>query len=507
MRILWLLLVVAELQIAAAFTAGRRAWIGSGGTLNLHRLRAAASSEDNEQIEKFQIASSRGSGAVQKQKIQKQSSVWDSFKNAIYGTVDGVGSLSEKLAVGSGDSGVVEGGYSSIERTVLNQNSNLSPGQRLMNEYKARSQATPVETAPSQGQASAFDAFKETVYGGVDAASQVFSNEKDESQELLRSFKPLVQSTLSSSEVQGALPDLQSNNPITRRIAETKIKNWEEKERKRQRALEREEAARKFKASVYQFGDVVVASAETLAAVPEQVAKAADETQVIAKNVKKSVDEIPGKVEQVVTTVTSIPVQVKEKSDQVQDSVKTTVETTKQAIDEVKAIPTKIENSVKDTQQKVNAAVTAVDEAATSVKVLVGIEKPIPKPPKQPPPPPPTPSEVGMKIAGSVVTGVATGTAKLAWWAGKGVATSAWNGVQSAYENAAGKGKAPLEEPRKTTPAKPTSNTKEVDDEVQEALDLAQSALEFADQGSALKTDSKELDIKGSKDKENDQTQ
>ena len=244
--------------------------------------------------------------------------------------------------------------------------------------------------------------------------------------------------------------------------------------------MEREEAARKFKESVYQLGDVVVASAESLASVPNKVSQAADETQVLAKKVKKVADEIPSKVDKVVSTVTGIPDQVKSASNQVQSSVKTTVDGTKQVIDEVIEIPTKIENSVKDTQKKVQDTQEKVNEAVTSVKVLMGLEKPVPKPPKVPPPPEPTLNELGMKLAGSAVKGVVTGTAKVAWWAGKGVAVSAWNGAQSAVENARKKDEV-VKADETIVPTKPDST--EVDDEVQEALDLAQSALEFADQG------------------------
>jgi hypothetical protein len=468
-----LFLVAAALQSSevVAFSTSKLPQLDTTG----RRITTLQAAKGDEQIEKFQVASSRGSGAVKRMATGKTPNAWDSFKSAIYGTVDGVGSLSEKLASSSGDSGV-EGGYASIERSVLGQKSNLSPGQRLMKEYKARSTTTP---APTQSTSrSTFDAFKETLYGGVDVASQVFSNDKDGREDSLRSFKPLVQSTLSSSEVQSALPDLQSTNLIKRKIAEGKIKNWEEKERKRQRALERDEAARKFKESVYQIGDAVVASAETLASVPETVSKVAGETQLLAKKVKKAADEIPVKVDKVVSTVTSIPDKVKTKSTEVQKSVEATVENTKQVIEDVKAIPTKVDSSVKETQKKVKDTQESINDVVTSVKVLVGLEKPIPKPPKLPPPPPPTASELAKKLAGDAVKGVVTGTAKVAWWAGKSVAVSAWNGVQSAVENAKNKDAVkPI-----ATKSSLMAINEDVDDEVQEALDLAQSALEFADQ-------------------------
>lgn len=459
------------------------------GAAKLKGTRLRSASKD-EQIEKFQVPSSRGSRAVENQNTNSDKpSGWNGLKNVIYTAFDSLGSLSEELASGSGESGV-EGGYASIERTVLNQRSNISPGQRLMNEYKSRSEPTPLQAPTTQSKSSAFDAFKEIVYGGVDGASQIFSNYIIEDQGSFESFKPLVQSTLSSSEIQGALPDLLSKNLIARKLAASKISNWDQKERRRQRALGREEAATQVKESIYKFGDSVIASAETLTTVPEQVSKAADKTQVIAKKAKKTVSEIPERVDELVTSITSIPEQVKATTDQLQDSVKISVENTKQVIDEVKSMPSRIENTVKDTQEKATAVTAAVDEATTSVKVLVGFEKPVPKPPRQPPPPPPTAGDVGMKIAGSLVSGAVTGSAKLALWAGRRVAIGAWNGAQSVYNEAAEKGN-----PQSVSPARKT-NMKEVDAEVQEALDLAQSALQFADQGSPQKQGTKRKDNK-----------
>ena len=110
--------------------------------------------------------------------------------------------------------------------------------------------------------------------------------------------------------------------------------NWEEKEKKRQRDLEREEKARKFKESVYLIGDAVIASAEALSAVPSVLSSAVDETGKIAKRVKTEVTKVPGKVDDVVDTINAIPVQVKSKSNQVQKSVTESVEMTKKLIAE-----------------------------------------------------------------------------------------------------------------------------------------------------------------------------
>jgi len=138
--------------------------------------------------------------------------------------------------------------------------------------------------------------------------------------------------------------------------------------------------------------------------------------------------------------------------------------------------------------------------------VRLELEKPKPSPPKAPPPSPPTAGEVGLKIAGSVAKGVSTGTAKFVWWVGKGAAVTAWNGVQKAFtENVASENreKSPSRagtKPGKDVPnspgaganiisevkedeniATPMTSDEDVDKEVQEALLLAQSALDFAD--------------------------
>jgi len=422
-----------------------------------------------------------------------QPSGWDNLKSVVYGSADIVGSLTEKIKGGSQESDV-QGGYSSVERSIFDS---ASPGQRLMNEYRARSFSSSSSSAQSPSSfvkvktepaptRSAFDTFKGAVYGSVDAASQVLSGDSNDNKERLESFKPLVQPTLSSPEIQQNLQNLDSNNIIKRKIAEGKIKNWEEEEKKRQRTLEREEAARKFKESVYQVGDAVVATAEALSTIPSKLSKAAEGTARVATQIQNEVEKVPTKVDTVVSSVASIPVKV-------ESTVKTTVEATTKTAKDVASIPTKIKTSVKETQQKVNAAVETVDEVTTKLKVMAGLEKPVPKPPKTPPPPPPTAAEIARKIAGDVVKGAAVGTAKATWWVGKSAAVAAWNGVQAATGNVKNEVQLGPSTNRSTPMVTESSASKasdattpsptdsDVDKEVQEALRLAQSAIDFAD--------------------------
>jgi hypothetical protein len=429
---------------------------------------------DDGRIEKFQVSSSRGSKAklVKKSNI-KTTDGWSYLKQAIYGTVDGMEAIGAKLLEPKNDQVPVEDGYQEIEQTVLRERGTLSPGQRLMNQYRERSVKNTAPEIPPPPR-NAFDALKATVYDGIDVASSVFeSNDKPAEKELRRSFKPLVQSTLSSSpDVQQALPDLQSSNIIKRKIAESKIKNWEEKERKRQRQIQREEAARKLKESVYQVGDATVWAAKTLVKAPETVAKVATETTVI---VKGSIELAKGTVDQVVTKATAIPVQVTSTVDEVQKTVNESVEKTKQAVEEVKAIPTKIQKSIEDTRKTYTEMKNTVEAAKTNAKVRFGLEKAKPKPPKVPPPAPKSVKELGASLAKAAVTGVVTGTAKVAWWAGTETAKAGWNLAVSTYQDATQKGKGPK--------AKSTSSdlASVVDKEVEEALLLAQSAIDFAD--------------------------
>mgnify|MGYP000027919592 CR=1 FL=1 len=454
----------------------------------------------------FSVSSSRGSKTIRKWNISAgKQTVWDSFKASVYGVVDDAGSITDILAAKGQEPGV-EGGYSTIEKKILSTASSnraslsaSSPGQRLMDEYRARSSSSvPEQQQASGSQGSSFDAWKSTVYATVDAASRAFSTVSsfdDNQKNSFQSFKTVVQSTLSSSEIQEALPDLQSPNLIKRKLAESKIKNWEEKERKRERERRREEVARKFKESVYEVGDGAVWCAERLATLPAKVSYAAEGTGNLAKKVRESVDKVDG----VVATVASLP-------GQVQSSVRIGLQSTKTAIEEVKELPIKVEKTMKETQKMVENAVATVDDVATSVKVRLELEKPKPSPPKAPPPSPPTAGEVGLKIAGSVAKGVSTGTAKFVWWVGKGAAVTAWNGVQKAFtENVASENreKSPSRagtKPGKDVPnspgaganiisevkedeniATPMTSDEDVDKEVQEALLLAQSALDFAD--------------------------
>lgn len=465
---------------------------------------SAASKSDNETIEKYEVLSKSGRNAIPASSQKDSKSNWDSFKSSIYATVDGVGSVTKKLRQGDPGPGV-QGGYSNIEKSVLNSNENISPGQRLMSQYKqSRSFSSAAEDTAPETSENAFDAFKSVIYGTADAASQAFSSEGDSTEATLDSFKPLVQSKISSPEIQKALPDLQSNNPIKRRRAESKIKNWEQQEKKRQLALQREENARKFKESIYQVGDAVVWSVETLAKTPAKISGIAKETKVLAKKVKKSVNTVPNKVEAVVKTtedvassVATIPTKVKQSSNNVKSSVEESVEKTKKFIDDVQKIPSNVEKSVKETKEKVDGAVAFVDETTTRVKVLAGLEKPKPKPPKVPPPPPPTAADIGWKVAGTV----ASGSAKLAWWAGKGVAVTAWNGVSSALKKSGQeKSRSPTLDKLQSqslSSTKDQSKEKKVDKDVEEALKLAQSALNYADKETKSEQDS-------GKDRDND---
>ncbi|CAB9505842.1 expressed unknown protein [Seminavis robusta] len=460
--------------IVAAFTALDPLFLSRQQRVSVSQLRSSSAKSDKDQIEKFQVSSSRGSNAIKKGSYQEEGlNGWASLKKAVYGTVDGVGAIGAALKSKSSELPVEEG-YRQTETTILKEsNSVLSPGQRLMNQYRERSTVAPPAPAQDQSKSTAFDAFKETVYGTIDVASSVFDDQPKDT-ETRRSFKPLVQSTLSSPEIQKALPDLQSNNFIARKIAEKKIQDWEKKERKRQLALEREEAARKIKESVYQVGDATVWAAKTLATAPEAVSKVASETTVF---VKGTVKQVQTNVDQAVSTATAIPSQVTATADDVQNAVKESVEKTKQTVEEVKAIPGKTKKLIDDTTETVTNVKSAVEEAVVDTKVFLGLEKAKPKPPKRPPPPPQTASEIGLEIAGKVLTGAATGTAKLAWWAGASTAKAAWNATVSAIQERTAKDEAG------STSVAVTSNTTSpaIDKEVEEALLLAQSAIDFAD--------------------------
>ena len=351
---------------------------------------------------------------------KKSNNPWKLVKRAAYSTADAVTSLPSKLARNKNAPMRTVDGYSAtIEKPVLKTTSSASPGERLMKEYQVRALETDKEPAKNL-----FDEIKNGLYSTVDGVSNMVKKDTTSTSTLKQeTFKPVVQPTLAaSSQVKDALPDLKSKSPGKRWLAEFKIRNWEEQHRRKQRQLEREEAAQNFKEAAYQMGDALVFLLESLAQLPDKINEAAIVTKAATMATMQWFQSLPGMVDTTVQTIAAIPTRVNEQVTQVQTTVESSIETTKKAVEEVQAMPTKIQKSVETTKKN-------VDDTITNVKVLVGVEKKVPAPPKTPPPKPLSNEE----LAGKVAWGLVTFTAKTAWWVTVGVAKLSFAGAKLAY--------------------------------------------------------------------------
>ena len=337
---------------------------------------------------------------------------WKAFKRTLYGTVDAVRSVRRRTGKDTSPARPVDGYSSTIEKTVLKSPSSSS-GERLMKEYQERVLETTTEKSTDL-----FDTVKGSIYITLDGISSIFKPEETKPASPLKSetFKPVVKPTLASSpQVKDALPDLKSNSPGKRWLAELKIRNWEEEQRRRKRELERQQASEKFKEAVYSFGDAALLFVKLLADLPARLSETAEATM-------EWFSTVPVALENTVTTITSIPDKVNTNVEQVQAKVETSIETTKKVVEDVQTLPTKIQETVKDTKRN-------VDETITNVKILVGAEEKKPVPPQVPPPKPRTAEELAWDLAG----GAATVTGKAAWFVSVGAAKLSFAGAKFAF--------------------------------------------------------------------------
>lgn len=343
---------------------------------------------------------------------------WTSLKKVVYGTVDGVAGLPSKIRPTMQESNIYEG-YNEVQRRVYE--SSESPGKRLMKEYANRKFVEPTPRAKSP-----FDSIKGAVYGTVDVASQIAStvSKAEEEPVIERDFKPVVRANLVADEqIKKSLPDLKSENPVRRAMAEQKIRKFETGDGLPESVLAVPRFFRFLKLLFFQAGDLAQKTAEELSKMPDQVSEFVDNTQ-------RFLASIPVAIQKTIDDVKAVPDQVQQKQREVQQTIDQGVATTKKVVEDVKAIPSNLQKTVQQTQDSVKATVEAVDETVTRGKVLLGLEKAKPRPPKSKPPTPLTAKQIGWKVA----SGVASGAGKVAWWAGKGLAIVAWKGAQKAFE-------------------------------------------------------------------------
>jgi len=350
---------------------------------------------------------------------------WNALKDVVYGSVDGIRSVPDRLK-GKDEKGIIDG-YAEVQERIYKKSG--SPGERFLREYENR--GGPVLDSQDSGSASVFDTVKGAVYGTLDTASSLATPQRDGELERLESFKPVVKSSLGSSqEIRSSINDLQSSNPVKKLIAKNKIRDFEKKERDVQAAIERHKNTRAVKEVAYRLGDAAQSTAKELSKLPDRVSG-------LYKRTSSFMASIPNTVERTIDAVADIPNTLQDKVAAVQKSIDGSIDSTKQAIEGVKAIPIKVketaenvERTARQTGENFIAAVDTVDETLSKGKVLLGLEKPKPRPPNLPPPKPLSASDVGWKIAG----GVATAAANVAWWVGKSAAFLTWKGAQFALE-------------------------------------------------------------------------
>lgn len=413
----------------------------------------------------------------QKNRDEPQEADFDKLKNTLYNVGDGLSSMSNKFS--SGAKPIVKGGYKEKKA------SKASPTLRILENLQ-----TPkaVEAPPP---ASVLDSVKSTLYGTADTISSLAQQNKEQSsRKIVASSERLER----SKQVLEVLPDLQDPNPIKRLSAEWKIKDLELQENLREKQQQVASTVDAFKSAIYAAIDVFETIVAFLQKLPDRIQKS-------IRKVLNFVESVPVVVEETVETVTSIPAKVEEKTEDIQTSVTETVKKTQQTIDEVKSIPSKVQQNVETTKANVKSAVNTAEEVSTNIKVLLGLEKPVPKPPKQPPPKPSTGADLAKDLLGTTASGVG----KVLWWVTKETAGLAFEatkvGAEKVKDIATSKMKEAAQAKSTITNAvpppkpasKPVSKTvnseipkvpkadpveEKIDEEVAEALKLAKEALE-----------------------------
>jgi hypothetical protein len=351
------------------------------------------------------------------QTIRKEKSIneFDQFKKTIYSGVDTIQNLGKGKA--SAESKVIDG-YSEQKATLLAKAEPSSTISLFTTEDKMQSSKD-----------SPFDQIKRVFYGTLDFAGKVLTNKPEVSAEVpskrvnslpvLSVAEVSSKGSLLSPQVLADLePRLRSKNIFIRLEAQVKLVQLEGKERIRLQRLETQKKVEEVKDFVYSVVDSIKSFVDFVLAVPGEIQKAAESTARFAAT-------IPETVEDAVETVQAIPVKAKETVEDIQTKVESTVSTTKQFVADVRELPNTVQRKADETKQTFTKVIETMNDGATSVKVLVGMEKPKPKPPSIPPPSPPKASDVVFKVAGFVLKT----TGKATWWLGKTIVSAAYNAV------------------------------------------------------------------------------
>ncbi|KAG7372618.1 hypothetical protein IV203_018761 [Nitzschia inconspicua] len=355
----------------------------------------------------------------------KRSSTWNNFKTLVYDSVDRIAS-SQNSRYNNNNSnndvqkGKVSQGYdASLDAALRSKGVPMSPAERLlMNEQFGLGtirQGAGVRSAQQQrqeererlAQRSSFDTFKSGVYGVVDFVTGPAPSRP----------KKATKTAREEDEQQSKAPD------TTLAVPSKPSFNQIREQEARARAQVRNEKIRAKKEDLYRIVDSLQATVDAL---PETF-DAAEEAVKEAISFSKT---LPEKVEKTVKQIQEIPDKVEQKAIATQKAIQDNVEQSKKVVKEVQDVPNKIKQTVQGTKKTIVNTQEAISDAATSVKVLMGLEKPKPKPPKRPPPPQKKPKEIALDLAGKA----AGATGKLAWWTGRNAASLAWKGTKVVYE-------------------------------------------------------------------------
>jgi hypothetical protein len=349
-------------------------------------------------------------------------SSWIALKKLVYDGVDGVSSILPQMDTDRGmDKNVQKGrvfqGYdSSLEATVRSRRSPMTTAERILmieqfggGNVRQGAGVTSIqqrrqEERERREKISSFDNFKLGVYNILDFVTGPAPT------------RPTKQDK-EGNEGSESLPET-TNLAVPSKPSMNQIREQEA----RARAEVRNEKIRAKKEDLYRIVDSLQATVdalpETFDAAEEAIKEAIVFSTTIPRTMGKTIQEIQ-----------AIPIKVKQQALATQRTIKRNAETTKKVVQDVQDIPNKVNRSVETTKQAIANSQETVLDVATSVKVLMGLEKATPKPPKRPPPPEKTPKEIAMDLAGKAA-GV---TGKLAWWTGKNAALLAWKGARVVY--------------------------------------------------------------------------
>ncbi|KAL7566215.1 hypothetical protein ACA910_011285 [Epithemia clementina (nom. ined.)] len=346
------------------------------------------------------------------------------------------------------------GGYKEREEEFINSLKDV-PVKRLTKEFRVPDSVNGRSNVDGDDvliESSPFDTLKALVYRGIDAVSSSSSDSDDGF--LTKPSSPMnrLPSSMQTREMQArllasdeeflqAMEELQSTNAVIRLAAGYKVRRMVEQDeilkKRRMRAAQREEQLLAIKSGLYKAGDALVGGVKALVELPPKVAETYENTVVGTRRTIEAAQAFPDQVKEQVESV-------QQKVGEVQQNVKKQVETTKEIIDKTKQLPSEIKTKVQETRASVEQKAKQTREVievigekaqdlATTSRVLLGLEKPVPKPPKALPS-----KEIQEELSVArlgwkalAVTGSLAG--KVTWALGKETAKLAWKGGEFAF--------------------------------------------------------------------------